>query len=253
MSARTAFTARTHRTRLFATTAVALAALSLTACQGGDDTEGAGSSSSSATANGAGAASGSPSAEGGAGSAGQSPNTSGTGSKGTSGSGTSGSKGSTGSSGTSGSTGTGKGGTQAGRPSRGPGKCGAASVRITATVVSRPLNHLLLTATNTGSRTCRLPAYPMARFGEAQAVPPVAEQTKPQAPTELAPGKSGYAGVLLSAGDGSAEGGHTVHTLTVPFDDGSIARVALPAKGVHVDNSLTVTYWQPSLDTALAY
>ncbi|MFE1751031.1 DUF4232 domain-containing protein [Streptomyces anandii] len=247
MSARTAFTARTHRTRLFATTAVALAALSLTACQGEDDTKGAGSSTSSATANGADAAPDSPSAEGGAGSAGQSSDTSGTGSKGsqgTSGSGTSGSKG---------STGTGKGGTQAGQSSRAPGKCGAASVRITATVVSRPLDHLLLTATNTGAKTCRLPAYPMARFGEAQAVPPVAERTKPQAPTELEPGKSGYAGVLLSAGDGSAEGGHTVHTLAVPFDDGSIARVTLPAQGVHVDNSLTVTYWQPSLDTALDY
>ncbi|GHD93901.1 DUF4232 domain-containing protein [Streptomyces naganishii] len=250
MSARTA---RTHRTRLFATTAVALAALSLTACQG-DDTKGAGSSSSSATANGTGGTSASQPAQGGAGSAGQSSNTSGTGSKGSQGtSGAKGSAASSGSSGTSGSGGGGKGGTQAGQSSRVPGKCGAASVRITATVVSRPLNHLLLTATNTGSKTCQLPAYPMARFGEAQAVPPVAEQTKPQAPTELEPGKSGYAGVLLSAGDGSAEGGHTVHTLTVPFDDGSIARVTLPAKGVHVDNSLTVTYWQPSLDTALDY
>jgi hypothetical protein len=134
-----------------------------------------------------------------------------------------------------------------------PGKCSAAAVKITATEVPRPINHLLLTATNTGSKTCYLPAYPMARFGEAQAVPPVVEASQPQAVTTLEPGKSGYAGVLTSAADGSGGDGYTAKTLTVPFDNGSIATVALPADGVYVDSSLKVTYWLTSMDQALGY
>ncbi|MFI2643417.1 DUF4232 domain-containing protein [Streptomyces sp. NPDC018610] len=264
MSARTtrSRTARTTRTRLFAATALSLAALSLTACNG---TDAIGAGSSSPVAAQGGQSSGTTSAQDGTGSAarttgGTADTTGSKGSTATTGStGSQGSAASTGSrSGGNGSTGGtgaatgGSGGSQAaGRSSGLPGKCGAKSVRIRATVVSRPLNHLLLTATNTGSKTCMLPPYPMARFGEAQAVPPVAEDTKPQSLTGLAPGESGYAGVLLSAGDGSAAHGHTVHTLTVPFDDGSIATVALPAKGVYVDDSLTVTYWQASLDLAL--
>ncbi|WP_309061734.1 DUF4232 domain-containing protein [Streptomyces sp.] len=246
--------ARTARTRLFAVSTVALAALALTACEGGSDT-GADSPASSTTATATATAEAKPSTGDSAGTAG------GTGTDGT---GAQGDKGS--SSGSSG-TGTGKGtpagtggskengtGTGTGKQEDGiPGECSASDVRITAAKVKRPLNHLLLTATNTGSKTCYLPPYPQARFGEAQSVPPVFEETHPQAPTTLKPGKSGYAGVLLSAGDGSAENGHTVNTLTVPFDDGSIATVSLPSDGVHVDDALKVTYWQTSVDHALFY
>ncbi|GGU50747.1 DUF4232 domain-containing protein [Streptomyces daghestanicus] len=134
-----------------------------------------------------------------------------------------------------------------------PGDCSAEDVEITATEVPRPINHLLLTATNTGAKTCALPAYPAARFGEAQSVPPVVETSKPQSLTMLEPGGSGYAGVLLSAGDGSAGNGSTVTSLTVPFDDGSVATVGLPADGVYVDDSLKVTYWLTDRSTALTY
>ncbi|AQS68275.1 hypothetical protein B1H29_16205 [Streptomyces pactum] len=126
-------------------------------------------------------------------------------------------------------------------------------MRITAANAPRPINHLLLTATNTGSKTCALPTYPAARFGEAQSVPPVAESSKPQALTTLAPGESGYAGVRLSSGDGSGEGGYDTSTLTIPFEDGSIATVKLPSGGVYVDSTLTVTYWQTSVSNALEY
>lgn len=244
--------ARTARTRLFAVSTVALAALALTACEGGSDT-GADSPASSTTATAT--AEAKPSTGDSAGTAG------GTGTDGT------GAQGDKGNSPGSSGTGTGKGtpagtggskengtGTGTGKQEDGiPGECSASDVRITAAKVKRPLNHLLLTATNTGSKTCYLPPYPQARFGEAQSVPPVFEETHPQAPTTLKPGKSGYAGVLLSAGDGSAENGHTVNTLTVPFDDGSIATVSLPSDGVHVDDALKVTYWQTSVDHALFY
>ncbi|MEU7466978.1 DUF4232 domain-containing protein [Streptomyces sp. NPDC044984] len=233
---------RTVRTRLFAASTVALAALALTACEGGSDT-GADSPSSSTTAT----AEAKPSTTGSAGTSGNN------GSNGTDAQ--DGKGGSSGSSGTGEDNGTAGGsGNSSGsdKQDKGiPGKCSASDVKITATEVDRPINHLLLTATNTGSKTCYLPAYPQARFGEAQAVPPVIEETQPQSVTNLEPGKSGYAGVLLSAADGSAGKGHTVNTLTVPFDDGSIATVSLPSGGVHVDDSLKVTYWQSSMDNAL--
>ncbi|CAM5526077.1 hypothetical protein SROCM77S_04571 [Streptomyces rochei] len=248
MSTRTA-----RRTRLFAATTVALAALSLTACESGDGSDtGAAAPSSSAPAGGS---SEQPPAGGK-----ESGNaTEANGSKGTNGSaGASGAKDSSGadssgsgSSGSSGSAGKSTGGTD--DDSDLPGKCSAADVKITATKVTRPLNHLLLTATNTGSKTCMLPPYPAARFGEAQSVPPVAQATKPQSLTGVEPGKSGYAGVLLSSGDGSGENGYETDTLTIPFEDGSIATVALPAGGVYVDTALTVTYWQTDMDAALAH
>ncbi|WP_395575400.1 DUF4232 domain-containing protein [Streptomyces sp. BK79] len=262
MSART-----TRRTRLFAATTVALAALALTACENGTDTGAESAPSSSATATGQATPSQGASSTGGdKGSSGTTGSGSGSGtdangSAGSSGSGSgssdSGSAGSSGSAGkgtSAGGSGARDGGGGGGQDDEGmPGKCSASDVRITATEVSRPLNHLLLTATNTGSKTCMLPQYPAARFGEAQSVPPVAESTKPQSLTGVEPGKSGYAGVLLSAADGSGENGYQAKTLTIPFEDGSIATVALPAGGVHVDTALTVTYWQAGMDDALSY
>ncbi|MGM9346201.1 DUF4232 domain-containing protein [Streptomyces salinarius] len=236
---------RITRTRLFAATTVALAALSLTACEGDELTGSpAPESSTSASADGNSARP----AGGAKGNAGDTGDT--------------GATGSTGSTGSAGSAGNGKapgsgadkasGGTD-GSDSEVPGACSAADVRITAANAPRPINHLLLTATNTGSKTCALPPYPAARFGEAQAVPPVAESSKPQSLTTLAPGESGYAGVRLSSGDGSGENGYETTALTIPFEDGSIARVKLPSGGVYVDTALTVTYWQTSASNALEY
>ncbi|MEV5989185.1 DUF4232 domain-containing protein [Streptomyces sp. NPDC052051] len=245
MSARTLRTARTSRTRLFAVTALSIAAaLSLTACNGSDeDTNGAGSSPSVTATSTAQSQqpSDAPSSHEGNGSSGS-----------TNAQGSTGTNGANSASRSGGSKGTGSGsGSQSGTASGKIGKCGAKSLRITAAEPPRPINHLLLTATNTGSTTCMLPAYPAARFGEAQSVPPVAEDTQPQAVTTLAPGESGYAGVILSSGDG--ENGHTVSTLTIPFDDGSISTVSLPAKGVYVDDKLTVSYWQSTMTPAVDF
>ncbi|WP_457460332.1 DUF4232 domain-containing protein [Streptomyces sp. TE5632] len=125
---------------------------------------------------------------------------------------------------------------------------------MTATEVSRPLNHLLLTVTNTGSKNCDLIGYPAVRFGEAQSVPPAFEDSKPQAVVTLAPGESGYAGVLLSAADGSGSNGYTAKSLAVFFNDGAgTARPSLPAKGVYVDDSIGVSYWQSTMADALAW
>ncbi|MFG2374739.1 DUF4232 domain-containing protein [Streptomyces sp. NPDC048504] len=135
--------------------------------------------------------------------------------------------------------------------------CAGANTKVTAQTVTRPLNHLLLTVKNTGSKTCYLYGYPALNFQDAQSVPPVDEDTQPQAVTTLRPGQSGYAGVLLSAADGSGSGGRTAKTLKVIFQNraldfvGSGVKVALPSKGVYIDSSLTTTYWLTDPQDAL--
>ncbi|MFG2607214.1 DUF4232 domain-containing protein [Streptomyces sp. NPDC048514] len=263
---------RTGRTSLLAATGVALAALALTACDNGTGTKDEGASPVSASS--AGPSSGStakPAADRGAGSTG-STNTSGTanttGTTGTSGTaGTSGAKNASVSGGSGGdsasSKGSGSGGTAkaSGSSSDQGGSfvlCNGSNTAVSTKQVARPLNHMLLTVTNTGSRTCRLTYYPILRFDEMQWVPQAAEETRPQAVTSLAPGESGYAGVLLSAADGSGSGGMTGHKLTVGFQGrtpnsggGPTAIPALPAKGVYYDSSLEVTYWQQNAADAL--
>lgn len=115
------------------------------------------------------------------------------------------------------------------------------------------LNHMLLTVTNTGSKNCDLVDYPVVGFEHAQTAPPVFEDSRPQALVTPAPGESGYAGILLSAADGSPSDGCTARTLDVSFnDDAGHATPSLPAQGVHIDSSIQVTYWQYALDDALA-
>ncbi|MFE7856910.1 DUF4232 domain-containing protein [Streptomyces sp. NPDC057403] len=239
MSARTR---RTGRARILTAAALAVAALTLTACQDGEGVhdEGASAASVSASATPTSASTAGSSSSGNS-AAGKNASSSVHSSGAAKSSGSTGGKGSAG-----GAGGTGSGSTRT--------RCSTSATRTTATVVSRPLNHLLLTVTNTGSKNCDLIGYPAPRFGEAQAVPPVFEASKPQAVVTLAPGESGYASVLLSSADGSGSNGYTAKSLEVYFNDGTTAaRPPLPAKGVHVDDSLRVSYWQSTLDDALAW
>ncbi|WP_055493043.1 DUF4232 domain-containing protein [Streptomyces sp. TP-A0356] len=241
---------RRTRTGLLATTTVALAALALTACQNGTGTHDEGRSSSAPTAS-------SPA---------QSPDAPGTTTSNTGSS--SGSSAAKGSDASHKGTGTGKGstgrssgsGTGHGTTTATPVICNGANTRVTAKEVSRPLNHMLITVKNTGSRPCDLTYYPILQFDEMQWAPGAFEESRPQAVTTLAPGQSGYAGVRLSATDGSGEIGTTGHKLTVIFqgrtprsDAGPSATVNLPAKGVYYDSKLTATYWQSSVADALTW
>ncbi|MFJ7996715.1 DUF4232 domain-containing protein [Streptomyces sp. NPDC096310] len=135
--------------------------------------------------------------------------------------------------------------------------CEGSNTKTVAAPLTRPVNHMLLTVTNTGRDTCFLYGYPAVRFGEAQSVPPVIEESQPQAVVTLGPGESGYAAVSLSATDGSGSHGSTEKSLTVYFQGrsgsesvGSGATPSLPAKGVYIDDSLKVTYWQQTMDSA---
>ncbi|WP_371660532.1 DUF4232 domain-containing protein [Streptomyces sp. NBC_00280] len=257
--------ARTARTRLLAAAALTAVTLTLTACSGaeGAHDEGAATVSQSAASDSSPTTTGGTST--GAGQAGAKNSASGTGSTG--GTGSSGTTGSTSASGSTGSTGS--TGSNDSQPTSGSDSgsasdsgsnsvfapCTPASTRTTATVVSRPLNHLLLTVTNTGSKNCDLVDYPALRFGDAQSVPPAVEESKPQAVVTLAPGESGYASVLLSMADGSGSSGYTAKTLDVYFNvkSPSAAHPALPAKGVYVDSSISVSYWQSDMGDALAW
>ncbi|MEU9432380.1 DUF4232 domain-containing protein [Streptomyces sp. NPDC048252] len=235
----------------------ALAALALTACDDGTGVKDEGAShpaSSSATA-----AQPTPGTDKGSGSGtgtGTAPTKDTTGSAGSSGKSGGTTGGNTGGAGTGGETGDKAADTAS--DSRVP--CNGSNTRVTAQTVARPLNHMLLTVTNTGSRTCDLTYNPVLRFDEMQWVPQAAKETQPQAVTTLAPGESGYAGVLLSAADGSGDGGQTAKKLTVAFqgytpnsDGGASATPTLPAKGVYYDSSLAVTYWQQDMDDALSW
>lgn len=231
------------RTRLFGAATATLAALSLTACQ--DDGQGTRDE---------GAANPKPSQSAGAKPGGSAQNsvppakpTQSNGSAGTS----------TGGSSSTGGNTTDSTGDSAPGASEDRAPCTGANTTTTTVPVERPLNHMLITVTNTGSTACDLYHYPAVQFGDSQSVPPVIEETRPQAVTTLAPGTSGYAGVTLSAADGSGSHGYTAKTLTVHFYDadnnsiGPAAKPALPAKGVYVDASVRVTYWLSDAQAAL--
>ncbi|MFD8153856.1 DUF4232 domain-containing protein [Streptomyces sp. NPDC059720] len=138
--------------------------------------------------------------------------------------------------------------------------CHGGNTTVTARPVPRPLNHLLITVENTGSKPCDLTYHPVLRFDAMQWAPRPVADSKPQAVTTLAPGEKGYAGVSLSAADGSGEAGTTGRRLTVGFqgrtpnsDGGPTAIPALPARGVYYDSTLAVTYWLRDMDDALSY
>jgi hypothetical protein len=246
--------ARTARTRLLAAAALAVATLSLTACNNGEGVRDEG-----ASANASSLAPVSKASEG-TSTGKANADTMGSPSKGADDTGNKDSQGTAGSNGSSGSSGS-KG--SAGAAGASDSDSGSNStlnkpctnVRTAATEVSRPLNHLLITVTNTGSKNCDLAYYPAVRLGEAQSVPPAFEASKPQAVVTLAPGESGYAGVRLSAADGSGTNGYTAKSMTVYINTNSQKALtpSLPAKGVHVDSSVSVTYWQASMDDALAW
>ncbi|MFC8367299.1 MULTISPECIES: DUF4232 domain-containing protein [unclassified Streptomyces] len=241
---------RTSRIRLVAATGAVLAALALTACEDGTGTQDEGASQPAGAAESVGTTpSGGSQTDKGQSTGGGTAEQDKAGDK---------SGGKTGDKGTSANTGGGSGG------SDDPGvtrlSCNGSNTTVDARPVSRPVNHMLITVKNSGSQNCNLTYYPVLRFDEMQWVPQPVEASKPQAVVTLAPGETAYAGVLLSAADGSGDGGATAHKLTVAFqgntpnsDGGPSAVPALPADGVYYDSSMAVTYWQQSMDDALTY
>ncbi|MFE3599401.1 DUF4232 domain-containing protein [Streptomyces sp. NPDC059096] len=136
--------------------------------------------------------------------------------------------------------------------------CTAANTQLTVSEVSRPVNHLLLKATNTGTRPCYAYSAPYLRAGaDAQAPLWWAEETTPQAVVTLEPGESAYAGITTSSPEG--EGGGKETTLGVIFSDrkgdatGTEKTLKLPNGGVFFNSSAQVTYWQNNAADALVW
>lgn len=139
-----------------------------------------------------------------------------------------------------------------------PVTCTAAMTELTVEKVDRPINHLLLKATNTSSKTCNAYHAPYLRFGDAQSATAVNMDSKPQAVITLKPGQSAYAGITTSSPEGTH--GRQVHDLGVLFANrawngsvGDFGNPKLPGGGVYVDSSATVTYWQSNAATALSW
>ncbi|MFE1612884.1 DUF4232 domain-containing protein [Streptomyces albidoflavus] len=136
--------------------------------------------------------------------------------------------------------------------------CTAEGTKVTVTDAPRPINHLLIKATNTSDTTCHLYYAPYLRFDQAQSAVPFIEESKPQAVVTLAPGESGYAGVLTSTPDGSHPYDATSLTLYYAArsgqgSTGAPSHPALPSDSVRIDSSNAVTYWQTSAADALMW
>ncbi|MFE2929870.1 DUF4232 domain-containing protein [Streptomyces sp. NPDC059278] len=168
------------------------------------------------------------------------------------------SKGSTGGSGSGGSSSGKNGSGTTGGGSKSPVTCTGSNTKVTVTKVSRPINHLLLTATNTGSATCYAYHAPALRFDDAQAAFPVLRDSIPQAVVTLEPGQSAYASIGLS-GEPDGQELHKGTHLSVYFtgkanqgSTGAAAELTLPAGTSWGDNGF-VTYWQSEMADALTY
>ncbi|MFU2339682.1 DUF4232 domain-containing protein [Streptomyces albidoflavus] len=136
--------------------------------------------------------------------------------------------------------------------------CTAKGTKVTVTDAPRPINHLLIKATNTSDTTCHLYYAPYLRFDQAQSAVPFIEESKPQAVVTLEPGESGYAGVLTSTPDGSHPYDATSLTLYYAArsgqgSTGAPSHPALPFDSVRIDSSNAVTYWQTSAADALMW
>lgn len=139
-----------------------------------------------------------------------------------------------------------------------PVTCTAATTKVTVKQVDRPLNHLLLKAKNTGTKTCYAYGAPYLRFDEAQAATPWLEESKPQAVVTLEPGQTAYAAIGTSSPDGT--NGSQAHKLGVHFSNramngsaGGPTEAKLPQAGIYVDTSAYVTYWQTTASDALTW
>ncbi|MEU5099294.1 DUF4232 domain-containing protein [Streptomyces sp. NPDC020996] len=226
---------RRHRSALLAVAGTALA-LSLTACQGGTDSDpasaGTPSAAASATAAGNGKNTGTSDSADSAGTAGSA--------------GSSGSNGAGASAGTSGSSGS--SGEQA---SASDAVCTAGDITVTAARQDGPpYTHLVLTAKNTSHRSCKLPGFPHVQFLEShkQDVPAVAK-SKPATPVVLTPGAPAYALVKFSDG-GTDEDTEPVSAFSVTLEgDSTVIAVTAPGSGgIAVDPAKALTgYWTPEL------
>ncbi|MFJ3698564.1 DUF4232 domain-containing protein [Streptomyces sp. NPDC090052] len=137
--------------------------------------------------------------------------------------------------------------------------CTPANTKISVSTVSRPINHLLIKATNKGKTPCYSYGAPLIGFDHPQSTVWTLDESRPQAVVTLKPGQSAYASVLTSGGDGAGSGGHLSKEMSLNFEGramaGSVGPTAfpkVPAK-TWVDDSAAVSYWQSTAADALIW
>jgi hypothetical protein len=149
------------------------------------------------------------------------------------------------------------------KPSGGGGTdapCTGANVKLTATEVKRPVNHILLTVTNTGKTMCNAYDAPAVSFSNAQQSPiAVDKDTIPQAVVSLAPGASAYAMVRTQGEDDGSESYNTGQVVVyfrgkVGMESTGPSAYAKLSKSVAVvDSQAMATYWQSDLSSIEAW
>lgn len=256
---------RTNFRTAAAATTTLVAALALTACGGGSGAGDAKAGDKPAASSAAAPSSGDSQAPAATDSAGATAEDSGWGS----GTGTGTGKSGSGSSG-AGSSGAGSGrhaatpakadGKPAKKPSSGGGivdtPCTGANVKLTATPVTRPINHILLTVTNTGKTLCNAYTAPSISFSkDAQSPIQIDRSTIPQAVVTLSPGASAYA-MVRTLGEDDGGKAYKADHVTVYFhgrsgneSTGPSAYAALSKSVAVVDSQAMATYWQSDLST----
>ncbi|MFF7015843.1 MULTISPECIES: DUF4232 domain-containing protein [Streptomyces] len=134
--------------------------------------------------------------------------------------------------------------------------CTPKNATVKVSKVSRPINHLLLTVTNTGSKDCAAYHAPYLRFDDAQAVYPILDDSKPQAVVLLSPGEKAYAGIALLGEPGEDKPVRSDNLGVIMVDRNSEpkgeATLKLPAK-TYTDSRGFVTHWQSDIETALMF
>ncbi|MFJ9620811.1 DUF4232 domain-containing protein [Streptomyces sp. NPDC101181] len=134
--------------------------------------------------------------------------------------------------------------------------CTPKNSTVKVSKVRRPINHLLLTVTNTGSKDCAAYHAPFLRFDNAQAVYPILDDSRPQAVVVLSPGEKAYAGIGLRGqpGEGEPVKSDNLGVIMVGKNNKptSEATLKLPAE-TYTDHLGFVTYWQSDVETALMF
>ncbi|MEV8007631.1 DUF4232 domain-containing protein [Streptomyces parvus] len=134
--------------------------------------------------------------------------------------------------------------------------CTPENSRVKVSSVSRPINHLLLTVTNTGTKDCAAYYAPFLRFDDAQAVYPILDDSKPQAVVTLAPGEEAYAGIGLLGEPGEDEPVKSENLGVIMVDRNNKSKgettLKLPAE-TYTDSRGFVTYWQSDVENALMF
>lgn len=138
--------------------------------------------------------------------------------------------------------------------------CTGATVKAEVSQASRPINHLLIKITNTGSKRCNAYYAPQLRFDEDQAATRVLDDSQPQAVVSVEPGESAYAGVGLIGEPSDDTHLRDARNLEIHFpgrdenepDAGHSVTLALP-DGTKIDDNAFVTYWQTDPNTALSF